>query len=223
MKIELELLIKYMIYVHAFFGGIGLLTGLATIAIKKGGRLHRKLGKVFTIAMAISSGLSLIIARMPRHENLFLFLIGIFTIYMLISGNRSIQYKKRNESARLDKVVAISMISGGLFMLGLGIFYAIHHVQNSVLYLFFGIISVFMAWKDWKFYNMPLLWKQKWLSNHIGKMVGALIASITAFMVAGLNIQTLSAWLSPSIIGTFFIIYWIRKTKPKEKSVTVEI
>ncbi|PZP50673.1 MAG: hypothetical protein DI598_05075 [Pseudopedobacter saltans] len=218
----MELFVKCMIYIHAFMGGIGLLSGLITVAVKKGGKLHRKLGKVFTVGMGISSLLSLIIAVMPKHENTFLFLIGIFTIYMLISGNRSIKYKKMDADMRipLDKIVSVSMLVGSVVMVALFVYCYINKLGNGVLFLFFGLLSGLMAWKDWKFYNTPALWKKKWLSNHIGKMVGALIASITAFMVAGLSIHTLSAWIWPSIIGTFFIIYWIRKTKPKEKIAT---
>lgn len=220
MNNQLELFVKCMIYIHAFMGGIGLLSGLITIAVKKGGPTHRKLGKVFTIGMGVSSLLSLIIAVMPDHINIFLFLIGIFTIYMLISGNRSIQYKKMNTETRIakDRIVAISMLVASAIMVGIFVYCMLKHASNGILFLFFGLLSGLMAWKDWKFYNTPTLWKKKWLSNHIGKMVGALIASITAFMVAGLHMKSLSTWIWPSVIGTFFIIYWIRKTSPKPKA-----
>jgi hypothetical protein len=33
----MEETIKTLIYVHAFFGGIGLITGLISVAVKKGG------------------------------------------------------------------------------------------------------------------------------------------------------------------------------------------
>jgi hypothetical protein len=42
-------------------------------------------------------------------------------------------------------------------------------------------------------------------------MMGAFIASITAFIVAGLGIVSLMSWTLPTIIGFFYIIYWNRK------------
>ena len=46
-----------------------------------------------------------------------------------------------------------------------------------------------------------------WLKSHLGRMLGALIASITAFMVVGLHLTSIFAWITPSIIGTCWIIY----------------
>ncbi|MBP2833750.1 hypothetical protein J8281_16260 [Aquimarina sp. U1-2] len=40
-----------------------------------------------------------------------------------------------------------------------------------------------------------------------------MIASITAFIVAGLNFDNLFAWMFPSIIGTVYIIFWSRKVE----------
>ena len=37
------------------------------------------------------------------------------------------------------------------------------------------------------------------LKSHLGRLIGALIASTTAFMIAGLNIGTLFIWILPSI------------------------
>lgn len=69
----MEETIKTLIYIHAFFGGVGLITGLISVAVKKGGAAHKKMGIIFSYAMVISSLISLVIARMPGHENTFLF------------------------------------------------------------------------------------------------------------------------------------------------------
>jgi len=46
-------------------------------------------------------------------------------------------------------------------------------------------------------------------------MIAGLIASITAFIVAGLKLWTLAAWVLPSVVGTIYIIYWRLKVKSK--------
>jgi hypothetical protein len=43
----MEETIKTLIYVHAFFGGIGLITGLISVAVKKGEQGTRKWGLYF--------------------------------------------------------------------------------------------------------------------------------------------------------------------------------
>lgn len=41
----MEQIITFLIYVHAIFGGIGLLTGMLSILVKKGGINHMRSGK----------------------------------------------------------------------------------------------------------------------------------------------------------------------------------
>ena len=89
----MEETIKTLIYIHAFFGGLGLVTGIGSIIVKKGSKPHKKMGKLFSIGMIISSLISMPISWLPNHENIFLFLIGLFTIYLVISGNQILTFK----------------------------------------------------------------------------------------------------------------------------------
>lgn len=85
----MENLIKTLIYIHAFFGGLGLIAGVISILVRKGGKLHKLWGKIFSVGMITSSLLSLIVASFPGHENMFLFLIGIllFTWFWQETGH----------------------------------------------------------------------------------------------------------------------------------------
>lgn len=106
-----------------FFGGLGLFTGFISVIVKKGGSPHKKAGKVFTYSMLLSSLLSLIIALMPNHENTFLLLIGIFTIYMILSGNRALTFnpKYKTKAHAIDKIISVGMLIIALIMLSLGV------------------------------------------------------------------------------------------------------
>lgn len=213
----MEETIKVLIYIHAFFGGIGLITGIGSIAVKKGGLNHKRLGKIFSYSMVISSLISLLVARMPNHENLFLFLIRIFTIYMVLVGNRALTLKNKtkNKADIIDKTISGIMLIASLFMIVIGVLGIIQKIDNSILYLFFGGFGIFMTLKDFETYKNFTKNKNAWLKSHLGRMIGALIASLTAFMVAGLNIGTLMMWILPTILGTIYIIYWNRKLKTK--------
>jgi uncharacterized membrane protein len=214
---DIEQIITILIYVHAFFGGLGLITGIISIAVKKGGSVHKKTGKVFSFAMVISAVLSLIIARMPHHENLFLFLIGIFTIYLVLSGNRALSFKKKSKKAVdwKDNSISGSMLLVSIIMLGIGIAGLFQQINNSILYLFFSVFGILVTITDFKTYKSLPLKKNEYLKLHVGRMVGALIASVTAFLVAGLSIKSAIVWFLPTLIGTAYIIYWGRKLQPK--------
>ena len=208
-----EQLITIAIYIHAFFGGLGLITGIISIIAKKGKTLHKRMGKLFSIGMLTSSLISLPVACMPNHENVFLFLIGIFTIYLVLAGNRVLTFKKKEKADRIDLVISGGMFVCSIVMIMIGVMGMIQEATNSVLFLFFGGFGLLMTIKDFSFFSNFKEKKNAWLSSHIGKMIGALIASFTAFIVAGLGIGSLISWILPSVLGTIYIIYWRRKMK----------
>ncbi|MBE0393761.1 hypothetical protein [Flavobacterium sp. PL002] len=214
----MEQTIKILIYIHAFFGGIGLITGVGSIISKKGTNTHQKLGKLFSVGMLTSSVLSLLICWIPKHHNLFLFLIGIFTIYLVVSGNRAIKFKSKNKADLFDKIISGTMLLLSLVMILIGIYCVLNNITNGILFVFFGSLGLFMTVKDFLFFKNVSKNKNNWLQKHIGKMIGALIASITAFIVAGLGIGNLITWITPSIIGALYIIYWNQKTNYKKIS-----
>jgi hypothetical protein len=205
----MEETIRTLIYIHAFFGGVGLITGLISVAVKKGGAGHKKMGIIFSYAMVISSLISLVIARMPGHENTFLFLIGIFTIYLILAGNRALtlRSKIKQQADWKDKLISATMLLASVGMLCLGLIGLIQQVANSVLYVFFGGFGAFMSIRDFQLFKSFKEKKNGWLVSHLGRMVGALIASVTAFLVAGIQLGSTLVWITPTIIGTLYIIY----------------
>ena len=194
-----------------FFGGLGLITGIGSIIVKKGSITHKKMGKLFSIGMITSSLISIPISWMPNHKNPFLFLIGLFTIYLVLAGNRALTFKTKEKADWKDKIISGSMLFFSIVMIILGIYGVINGNSLNILYLFFGGFGLLGSIKDFQFYKDSNKPKNAWLISHLGKMIGALIASITAFIVAGLGIGTIIAWILPTILGTGYIIYWKRK------------
>jgi hypothetical protein len=219
----MEETIKTLIYIHAFFGGLGLVTGIGSIIVKKGSKPHKKMGKLFSIGMIISSLISMPISWLPNHENIFLFLIGLFTIYLVISGNQILTFKSKSKKLAkpIDKIISGSMLTLSILMILFGTYVMIKGNSTYLLFVFFGGFGLSLTIRDFIFYKNVEKTKNGWLSNHIGKMIGAFIASITAFIVAGLGIGNLIAWTLPSILGTIYIVYWRRKLKTKTVTNTV--
>ena len=207
----MEQTITILIYIHAFFGGLGLITGIASILVKKGSLPHKNMGKLFSVGMITSSIISIPITFMPNHENLFLFLIAVFTIYLVFTGRRALIFKTTFKVNTYDIILSGSMFLFAIVMLLLGIYNLINEIAFGVLYLFFGGFGLLLVYGDFKFYKQIKYKGNDWLIVHIKKMIGALIASITAFIVAGVGISTLITWMLPTIFGTIYIIYWKRK------------
>lgn len=211
----METTIKSAIYIHAFFGGIGLLAGFASVIFQKGSSNHKKAGKLFSISMIISSVISLIVCLFPKHENPFLFLIGIFTIYLVVSGNRVLLFKNKKQPNYIDKLISKILLIGAITQLILGCYYLLNQQFGGILYLFFGTLALSLSIRDFKFFKS--LDKSKILNLHIGKMSGAFAASITAFLVAGIQLQNIIFWILPTLLAGIFIFYWIRKVNRPKK------
>ncbi len=211
----MELPIKILIYIHAFLGGLGLVSGLVGIVVKKGEPIHKKSGKTFSYSIAISALISVFIARMPNHENLFLFLIGIFTIYLVLAGNRALTLKDQAKMKAdwIDIAISSTMLMASLFMIAIAVVNQFQHKGDNVLYALFGGLGMFLSVRDFQTFSTFQKQKNKWLKNHLGRMIGALIASITAFLVAGLHIHTTIVWILPTILGILYIIFWNNKLK----------
>ncbi len=213
----MEQTITILIYIHAFFGGIGLITGIGSMSVKKGGKLHKKMGKIFSYAMIISCLISIPISWIPGHKSLFLFLISVFTIFMVLSGNRALTFKskKKTEVEVIEKVLNYGMAIFSIFMIVYGARGFFTVVGSHILYMVFGGLGLFLVYRNFQLFKTFKELKVAWLLNHISHMMGAMIASVTAFIVAGLHFWTITAWVLPSVIGTVFIIYWRLKVKGK--------
>ncbi len=211
----MEETIKIFIYIHAFFGGLGLISGLGSILVKKGSVPHKRLGKSFSIGMLISSLISIPISLLPNHKNTFLCLIGLFTIYLVLSGNQILTFKSKRKLAPkpLDKIISGGMLVLSITMILFGFYGLFKGITGNILYLFFGGFGLLLTIRDFIFYKNCRGSKNGWLTNHVGKMIGAFIASITAFIVAGLGIGSILSWILPSLLGTIYILYWKRKLK----------
>lgn len=209
----MEETIKIFIYIHAFFGGIGLISGIGSIIVKKGSIPHKRMGKLFSIGMITSSLISIPITFMPNHGNTFLCLIGLFTIYLVISGNQILTFKSKSKMSAnaLDRLISGTMLAISITMILFGIYGVIQGIYGNILFIFFGSFGLLLTIKDFIFYKNFKALKNGWLRNHIGKMIGAFIASITAFIVAGLGIGSILSWILPSVLGTIYILYWKRK------------
>lgn len=116
----MEKMIEILIYVYIFFGGIGLAVGIGSVIVKKGSMLYKNMGKVFLVGMMVSLFLFLLIFWMFNYENLFLFLIGLFMIYMVLFGNRALKYWIKIKLEMIDKVILGSMFVFFFIMVALG-------------------------------------------------------------------------------------------------------
>lgn len=209
---------QLLIYIHASFGGIALLSGTLAILFKKGSPNHKKAGKIFYLSLLIGSLIAIGITQFPNHYNPFLFSIGIFSLYLLLSGYRALRYKAAIPSLKIDTMISSTMLLISLLMISLPL---LQNGKLNIVLSVFGGIGLFSAIRDLRFYQNPEKLRKNWLRLHLGNMMGAYIASFTAFIVVNDFLPSLVGWLGPTVLGFIYIIYWNRKLKKKKKKATI--
>lgn len=213
----MDQLFSVLLILHIATGGAGLIAGTIAALVKKGSKPHLISGIVFFWGMLVTSVSALVMSWLPGHENEFLFAVGGFTLYMILTGYRIIVLKRRFKSSARG----VSMLDYSITLFGL-VFTIILMVQSiqglvndkafSAIPGVFGAICMSYVLLDIKLLVGRTSIKLTWLYSHIVRMMGAMIASYTAFLVVNVQIQQQwILWLLPSVIGGIFIGFFIRK------------
>ncbi|MDB4675126.1 hypothetical protein OAR37_04425 [Flavobacteriaceae bacterium] len=212
-------LYEVILLIHVLSGVLGLCTGTINIIKPKGGKRHRLVGNLFVFFM-ISTGISSVVIALLK-DNTFLFAVGVFTVYLVGTGNRYMNLRllgKGQKPKIIDWILSICMLIGGVYFISKGIFLLYNASNFGIALIVFGLVGLYGVKND--FLNYLGKWKNKrfWMLIHISRMTGGYIAALTAFIVvnkSGLpgNLPEYIYWLIPTFILTPLIIYWSKPYK----------
>jgi uncharacterized membrane protein len=111
--------------VHIFAGVVSLLAGTFAMVVRKGGRLHRASGNVFTVAILILASSALYLAiRKSQTGNI---IASIITFYMIATAWLA---GRRRDIGKLDFAALVGGISGAAAILMLGV-HVLHHPNRD--------------------------------------------------------------------------------------------
>ena len=213
---------------HIAAGFTALMVGSIPIFVEKGNRLHRQSGIVFYWAMAWVSVSALWLVAF-KHANPFLLGISVFSFYNAYSGRRILAFKKaETEPSTLDWIMLSALAINGLWMVSRAAQFAYLAFEQAwglaILYAIFGLFCLAMAREDYRFFKQPELakyGKMQWWFGHLNRMMGAYIATWTAFVVVNFSRLGLPeafgilAWLLPGLLGGLGIARWMRFYRAK--------
>jgi hypothetical protein len=210
-------LLQALLTMHVAFGTLALGTFWLPMATKKGGRVHRTAGWIFTGAMAFVSLTALVVSllRLATHDPQarLSFLLAYLSIMAGVStwqGIRVLRARKRGRHV-LDLVFpSLLAVTGvGLTVYGLA-------VARMPLFVFFGALGILLATGMLRYWLVPARTSLGWFLEHMGAMNGASIMALTAFVVVnaprlGLGRTALVAWVTPVIVLGALSLLWRRR------------
>lgn len=209
----MEFVFKFLLIIHIVAGCIGLFVGTINIIRRKGDTPHRLFGKYFYFSMLINAIAGFIMSLI--NQNLFLLIVAVFSFYMTATGQRFLYLKKIDKGQspkKIDWILTITMIAFASCFIIFGFYLFFKDNNMGIVLLVFGLISLMMTRKDISLYKGNIRNKNYWLLIHIQRMIGAYIASLTAFLVVNNTyLPPIISWLLPTIILTPLIFYWSKK------------
>jgi uncharacterized membrane protein len=217
-----------VLYLHIGAGFIALTTGLVPMFSEKGGKAHVFWGNVFYWAMFLVALTALIRFKM-EFRLIFLAGIAVFSFYSTFTGARLVRMKKNLKPEFIDWFGAVLTVLSAFGMMTFSFLaYQKGITFYTVLFALFGIFSLVMATEDLRVFsgkkvidNTVPFQARYWFQNHISRMGGAYIATVTAFLVVNNPpyIPGLVVWIAPGVIGGIIIgrtrKYYMKKAKGK--------
>jgi len=201
-----------IVLVHSVFGTFVFIIALLQLILKRGGKLHRILGRTY-----LFSWLGLLLTGAYIGGLLFI-ILGIFGFYYVLTGARFAMLKGKPIQL-FDKGI---MILGGLFALSLLGYAAKILMSNNqnfgIISLVFGLLFGMSTSQDIAKYilNKPLSKKDfgqmDWFFNHSSRMIISYIAALSAFAsIQNVFGNTTVNFLAPVVLGTAYMIYTEKK------------
>lgn len=197
------MLFNIFLTIHIISAGISLIAGAIAAATVKGSKIHKRAGRFFVPGM-IAATLSAIVLSL-LHSNLMLMGIGIFSLYLTLSGWIWVQRNTQKAKIKYAKLMGSLALLTGLFLVGVAV---INIPKLNIVALMFGLLQLFFGIVDFRNRSNS----SKNIARHAARMGGAYIATLTAFLVVNVNfVPFYIVWFLPSVVGTLLLTVRLRK------------
>lgn len=202
--------VELLLGIHIIGGSIALLSAAAAVVTKKGGKQHRRFGKWYTAGM-----LCIFLTAVPLAlltNNVFLFLIALFSFYLVFSGFRFARNKSGVPHVQ-DWIAVTTILLSGVGMAALSFMLLRQGNSQWVTLIVFSLIAGGLGISDvMTLRNRNATGKQR-IARHLTNMLAGTIATVTAVLVTNVTTEPAwVAWLAPTVVITPVIFYWNKRT-----------
>jgi uncharacterized membrane protein len=212
---EAPALIRVFLAIHIAAGSVALFVVPIVLAVRKGGKTHRRLGMAYVYAMGVVALTAFVVG--PYFHDYFLLLIAIFSSYLTFCGWRILARKRpeKQPAAAIDWAGASLAAGAGLTMIGMGVFAHAFFADFSIVLFVLGAICTGAGVRSMIGFVRPPAERSAWLFEHFSNMLAAYIATVTAFSAVNFTFihPIWVRWLWPTVAGTILITYYTTRYK----------
>jgi uncharacterized membrane protein len=197
------MLFNILLAMHVAGGSISLVSGPVALAARKGGILHRRGGLVFACAMALTAAAAVPLSLMT--SDVLLLVIAVLTGFLVNRGVMGIRRRRRPRASTWQDAIVPALclvFCAGLLAYSLPLAGRPSFITGQ----FFGAGGMVLAVRELRALRDPAT---NWLQSHIAGMMGAYIATVTAFLVVNLTfLPHAIVFIVPTLIGSP-MIFWM--------------
>ena len=199
-------MLEFLLPIHILVGTIALLCAALAVSSEKGKKIHVLSGRIYFWCMVAI--FSTAIPMSIINNNIFLFLIAIFSFYLAFAGMRFARNRK-GIATTLDWIAVSLMILSGLGMWILAAIYFTNDNSQYIVLLVFGFLAVFLGYGDYKSYKDKTATGKERIAKHLTNMMGGTIAVITAVLVVNPPSNPEWVWwVLPTALIVPVIFWW---------------
>lgn len=186
-------------WAHLLAGIFAFLIAPIILLRRKGTRSHRVLGRLYLWPMSFAAASAAVLAGLKGNTT-FVF-IGIFSLYLGVSGFRALAFKSGHSASPLDKLILVAAMVFFTAMLLYAFTQISQRLGVAIPLLSFGTVGIVLAAADWRRLN-ERRGDHDWFFGHMTGMVASYIAAVSAFSVVNLAFLPLPVRiLWPALVG----------------------
>jgi uncharacterized membrane protein len=208
--------------VHITAGTLGLLSGLTAVFARKGGRLHRAAGKVFTVAM-IFMAIAAAYLAVTRPGQLPTLITAAMVFYLVITAWLTAR-RKDGERTGLPEKIALGFITLLFIPFAVLTFLSVigrapDSIRNETAiatYVFTGVVGL-AAVMDLRVILGPGLAGAARVARHLWRMCAALSLAVASFVLNAIprilpfKVHINDWWLLPQFLVLALMFFWLAR------------
>lgn len=218
--------VKVFLAIHIAAGTMSFLLAPVALATAKGGKQHKRWGKVYLWSMgAVAATAAPMAFFFPVR---FLALVAVFSFYLAFAGYRVLRLKdlsRGGDAKPIDWIAGVVTFAASVLLVWLSAFRPALIEVIPAVGVIFGLIGISAAMRQMISFVYKPKEKMFWWYGHLGNFISSYIAAWSAFSVVTLGQilgNTWYLWLWPSILGVPAVaattVYYKRKFAPKLRS-----
>ena len=219
---------KILLILHPSAGAVGLVSGAATLSVRKGGWLHQTLGTTFFLAMLTMSGLGAILAVLVTSR--ISIAVGVLTFYLTATAWATVR-RAPGRCGRFEIVAALGACGAAAACILLGVWAArspggLLDGQPALPTLVFGGIAALAAALDCKMILRGGVFGALRITRHLWRMCMALLIAALSFFLGRQQafpkaLQGSPILMIPEIAIVAVMIFWLARVRLSARGATL--